>query len=150
MASIVVANLAEIARASSTLAFSLGMVAALSAAVWHYIVVPYRALPPKPIYDNEKPAQNAQPKPVATTPPPAPPQPEKAVKADVLYEATVNTDIGLVLRAEPLPGSEGVGGAERNAVVEVLEETADGEWAKIRPSGDAVAGWVRAGNLSRR
>ncbi|MGQ9866147.1 MAG: SH3 domain-containing protein [Pseudanabaenaceae cyanobacterium] len=146
MAAIVVANLAEIARASSTLAFSLGMIAALSAAVWHYIVVPYRALPPKPIYDNDKIAPQ---KPVAA-PQAAPPQPEKALQADVLYEATVNTDIGLVLRAEPVPGSAGVGGAERNAVVEVLAETPDGEWAKIRPSGETVAGWVRAGNLSRR
>jgi len=144
----VVANFAEIARASSTLAFSLGMIAALSAAVWHYIVVPYRALPPKPIYDNDKTAQTAAPTP--PPPKPEPPQPEKALKADVLYEATVNTDIGLVLRAEPVPGSAGVGGAERNAIVEVLAETGDGEWAKIRPSGETIAGWVRAGNLSRR
>ncbi|HAN47012.1 MAG TPA: SH3 domain-containing protein, partial [Cyanobacteria bacterium UBA8156] len=93
MAAIVVANLAEIARASSTLAFSLGMVAALSAAVWHYIVVPYRALPPKPMYDNDKTAQTAVPKTPVAAPQPAPPQPEKALKADVLYEATVNTDI---------------------------------------------------------
>ncbi len=145
MAALVLANLAEIARASSTLSLSLGMIAALSAAVWHYVVVPYRALPPKPIYDNDKTAPKPTPKtPVAT------PQPEKALQEDVLYEATVNTDIGLVLRAEPVPGSEGVGGAERNAVVEVLAETGDGEWAKIRPRGETVVGWVRAGNLSRR
>lgn len=145
----VLANLAEMVRASSGLLISLGMFTALGILGWVNWIAPfYRTLPPKPIFPNENGAP-PPPKPVVQAPKLEKPKPKAPEKLDVLYKATVNSSIGLVLRQKPEPGSEAAGGADFKAEVEIIKESDDREWVLVRDPATQEQGWVRVGNLTR-
>ncbi len=65
------------------------------------------------------------------------------------YPARITWSQGLVLRSEPKPDSERVGGAGFNQKVFVLEESQDKTWQKIRLEGSDQEGWVKAGNTKQ-
>jgi hypothetical protein len=145
------ATLVEIARASSGLLLSLGMLSAIGIYGWFNLVIPFHQnIPVKPIFANEsnKLVPSPPPKFLEKLPESAKSKPI-AIKADVLFEAKVNSSIGLVLRAEPVAGGKMSGGAEFNARVEVLKETPDRAWVFIRQPVTKEQGWVRSGNLTR-
>jgi uncharacterized protein YgiM (DUF1202 family) len=117
----------------------------------------FTAPPPKPSFPNDnKPIST---KPVARTTPTAekttPPETEKPTEASTpkplpagAFQARVTQDIGLIVRDSPSVEGTQVGGIDFNAQVTVLEESADGEWQKIRLSNERE-GWVRAGNVEK-
>ncbi len=65
------------------------------------------------------------------------------------YRARVTWTQGLVLRSEPKPDAERVGGAGFNQKIFVLEESQDKTWQKIRLEGSGKEGWVKAGNTKQ-
>ncbi|MDX1976923.1 MAG: SH3 domain-containing protein [Pseudanabaenaceae cyanobacterium bins.68] len=149
IANLLIANLAEIVRASSGLLLSLGMLVALGVLGWVNWIAPfYRTLPPKPTFANEN-GTAPPPKPIIEPPKLEKPKPKPVEKPDVLYKATVNSSIGLVLRQKPEPGSGAAGGAAFKAEVEIIKESDDREWAMVRDPATQEQGWVRVGNLTR-
>jgi hypothetical protein len=145
------ATLVEIVRASSGLLLSLGMLSAIAIYSWFNILIPFHHnSPAKPTFTNEsnKPLPPQTPKFLEKTPVIKTPT-SPIAKPDVLFKAKVNSGIGLVLRAEPAAGGKMSGGADYNAVVEVLKESPDRAWVYIRQPVTKEQGWVRAGNLTR-
>lgn len=126
------------------------------------------AIPPtKPIFANDSPEVKAQaPKtpgasPVLTpssvegetakpnaTPTLSPDESEKPLPAGA-YNARVSWSQGLILRSEPQPNAERLGGVAFNQKIIVLEESKDKVWQKIRLDGSDKEGWVKAGNTQK-
>ncbi|MFN5855294.1 MAG: SH3 domain-containing protein [Pseudanabaenaceae cyanobacterium] len=145
----------EIAKSGTSIAFSLGIVIALGAAVWNYIVIPYRTQPKRPTFANDLKIPPS-PTPLAFKPnpnkfkaPPPSPKPTAKPTLEAKYEGRVNASIGLVLRSEPKQSAEPRGGVDYNAKVAVIKETPDKEWVFIRNGESKEEGWVRMGNISR-
>jgi hypothetical protein len=140
----------EVAKSSISLAFSLGVIAAFGVATWRYIVIPYRSIPPRPVFSNEDVSPPPAKNPVVevVSPEPAKPKVEEKPKDKSLYKGTVNASIGLVLRAEPTQGSDRIGGADYNATVSILKESDDREWVYVRQDSTGEEGWVRVGNVT--
>ncbi len=138
-----------------------------------YMMNRVSAPPPKPIYANDKPEVKAQapksetPKSAPYPPPeailedspspsPSPtqtPKAEEELKEEPLppgaYHARVTWQQGLIMRKEPTPDAERIGGAAFNQRVIVLEESSDKAWLKIRSQNGEQEGWVKAGNIKQ-
>lgn len=145
-------RLTDVAKSSISLAFSTGAIFAIGLATWQYVIEPYSTIPPKPIFTNDLKAPPPKKSPIVAikAPPPLPkPQATAKPEPEALYKGRVNSDIGLVLRAEPSQESAGVGGADYNAVISVIKESPDKEWLFIRQENTKEQGWIRAGNLNR-
>lgn len=160
--------------------FLLGFVIAIAllvgsgVAVALYFVTKLTALPPKPIFSNERIA--AKPKPVpavrkpvttaaspATAPsaasearanePSAAPTPSETPTQKPLepgaYRARVTWENGLSLRDSADPDSERIGGVAYNQKVVVLAESDDKRWVKVRLEDSNEEGWVKSGNLEK-
>ncbi|AFY69699.1 SH3 domain protein [Thalassoporum mexicanum PCC 7367] len=140
----------EVAKSGISLAFSIGVIAAIGMATWRYVVIPYRAIPAKPVFSNDNAPAPTVESPIVEIVSPDPPQPQASATPEekVLYQGTVNAGIGLVLRAEPTQGSGRVGGADYNATVSILKESDDLEWIYIRQDSTSEEGWVRSGNIT--
>lgn len=140
----------ETAKSSTSLAFSVGLIAAIVATGWYYVVSPYQKHPKKPSFSNDfKPAPPPQ-SPIAAIK--VQPMPQPTVKAkpkptDAKYQGKVNASIGLVFRAEPSQSSKNIGGADFNTKVAVLKEAPD--WVYVRNENTKEEGWVRVGNITR-
>jgi len=122
--------------------------------------------PPKPMYANDNPSNQAkkpqaipksQPKTQNTpnpttsptsTPTPTPTESPKSLPPDA-YEGTVTWSGGLSMRAEPEANSSSTGGVGANKKVIILEESADKKWQKIRIADTDTEGWVKSGNIQR-
>jgi ABC-type Na+ efflux pump permease subunit len=65
------------------------------------------------------------------------------------YTAVVTWPQGLSLRAEPNLNAGRVGGISYDAKIIILEDSADGQWQKIRVPWSDQEGWVKAGNTER-
>ncbi|MBD2151876.1 SH3 domain-containing protein [Pseudanabaena sp. FACHB-1277] len=143
----------ETAKSSVSLAFSLGLIAAVVAIAWNYVIVPYRRTPEKPVFSND----------FKTVPAPKPliaeikiaPIPQPTVKATPKPNVPknvgrVNASIGLVFRADPSQGSRSVGGADFNDRVSVIKESPDREWVLVRNETTKEEGWVRSGNITKQ
>ncbi|MBW4554220.1 MAG: SH3 domain-containing protein [Aphanocapsa sp. GSE-SYN-MK-11-07L] len=112
-----------------------------------YLVVQRLSTPPeRPVFDNERtnqPSPSAQPDkpaPAATAPSPSPTDG---------YLATVSFSSGLSVRDNPSNDAARIGGVGFEEEVVVLEDSADGDWQRIRSQTSNVEGWVKAGNLKR-
>lgn len=144
-------TLSDVAKSSIGLAFSLGIIFAVGAATWRYVILPYRTPPARPTFAND----------IKSPPPPRPPilaikaSTEPKVKftpkavPEAKYQGKVNASSGLVLRAEPAQDSARIGGVDYNSTAYVLRESPDKEWVYIRQDGTKEEGWVRSGNLTR-
>ncbi|MEB3174240.1 MAG: SH3 domain-containing protein [Cyanobacteriota bacterium] len=137
--------------------------------VGYLIVSRFAATPERPVFPEEvakkakaevsKPKASPKPDPKASqepkpavspspspTPSPSPsPSPSPTLPPNA-YRAKVIWGEGLSLRSGPGRDSERTGGVGYNEEVIVLES--DGEWVKIRTSGEQE-GWVRQGNLQK-
>lgn len=125
------------------LLFVLGLLTTIGFNLWQ-MFKPYTQPPPRPEFKTvTKPKPQVKPVPAPLAPPPEEP------KEPSIGLGRVVPDIGLVLRDEPsgeIGGSAGVG---FNAEVSILEESADGEWLKIRDDSTGESGWVRSANIDR-
>ncbi|WP_019504899.1 SH3 domain-containing protein [Pleurocapsa sp. PCC 7319] len=65
------------------------------------------------------------------------------------YRAVVTWPQGLSLRAEPSNNAGRVGGVYFDDQIIILEDSADGQWQKVRVPGSNQEGWVKAGNTKR-
>lgn len=65
------------------------------------------------------------------------------------YRAVVTWPQGLSLRAEPNNNAGRVGGIYVDDQIIILEDSADGQWQKVRVPGSNQEGWVKAGNTKR-
>ena len=142
----------ETAKSSTSLAFSLGLIAAIVATGWYYVILPFQKHPQRPIFTNDLKAVPAPISPiaaikVATMPPPTVKAKPKA--ADAKYLGKVNASIGLVFRADPSQSAKNIGGADFNTKVAVLKEAPDREWLYVRNESTKEEGWVRIGNITK-
>jgi hypothetical protein len=145
----------EVAKSGVSLAFSIGVVTAICAVTWQYILVPYQTHPKRPVFANDLKPVPAPPPPVMAikvppkTKPTVKPSPTATPTPEAKYKGKVNASIGLVLRAEPSQSAGSVGGADFNAQVSILKETPDKEWVYIRQESTKEEGWVRIGNITK-
>lgn len=65
------------------------------------------------------------------------------------YKAVVTWPQGLSLRAKPSINAGRVGGVYFDDQIIILENSADGQWQRVRVPGGNQEGWVRAGNTKR-
>jgi hypothetical protein len=65
------------------------------------------------------------------------------------YRAVVTWPQGLSLRAEPSLNAGKIGGIEHNATIIILEDSADGQWQRVRLPWSEQEGWVKGGNTER-
>lgn len=143
----------ETAKSSTSLAFSLGLIAAIVATGWYYVILPFQKHPQRPTFSNDLKAAPAPAPPIATIKIPSMPQPTVKAKpkpTDAKYQGKVNASIGLVFRADPSQSSRNVGGADFNTKVAVLKETPDREWIYVRNENTKEEGWVRSGNITKQ
>ncbi|MFM7887329.1 MAG: SH3 domain-containing protein [Pseudanabaena sp.] len=142
----------ETAKSSTSLAFSFGIIVAIVATVWYYVILPFQKHPPRPVFSNDLKSVSAPAPPIAAIKVPAMPQPTVKAKPktnDLKYQGKVNASIGLVFRAEPSQASKSVGGADFNTKVAVIREAPDREWVYVRNESTKEEGWVRSGNITK-
>lgn len=142
----------ETAKSSTSLAFSLGLIAAIVVTGWYYIILPFQKHPQRPVFSNDLKSVPAPAPPIAAIK--VAPMPQPTVKAkpktnDAKYQGKVNASIGLVFRADPSQASKSVGGADFNNKVSVLREAPDREWVYVRNENTKEEGWVRTGNITK-
>ncbi|MEM7593213.1 MAG: SH3 domain-containing protein [Cyanobacteria bacterium P01_A01_bin.83] len=65
------------------------------------------------------------------------------------YRAVVTWPQGLSLRAEPDLNAGRVGGIGADATIIILEDSADGNWQRVRLPWSGQSGWIKAGNTKR-
>lgn len=140
-------------------AIALLFVAGGSAA--RYVMTRLSALPPKPIFPEERisaegsgtPPESAEAiappanEETAPTPPPAP-EPEEEALPEGAFRARIVQPIGMVLRQGPSAETTRIGGIDYNERVIVLSESSDG-WQNVRLAGSGVEGWIKSGNTER-
>lgn len=135
-------------------AIALMLLSLAGVATARYFMGRLSVLPPKPVFENDAPAQPATPETEAApanpdTPveeaPPTPAAPEAEIQPG-LYQAVVVQPIGLVIREGPGTSYTQLGGVDYNDKVEVLEEDPNQNWIRIRVIGSGQEGWVKAGN----
>jgi hypothetical protein len=142
----------ETAKSTTSLAFSLGLIGAIAATGWYYVIVPYRKSPQRPIFSNDLKAAPVPKSPISeikVQPIPQPTVKAKPKPTDAKYQGKVNASIGLVFRADPNQAARNVGGADFNAKVAVIKETPDREWLFVRNESTKEEGWVRTGNINK-
>jgi hypothetical protein len=80
--------------------------------------------------------------------------PAEDAKAEVelppnAYRASVTWPEGLSLRAEPDADAERIGGIENKAMIIILEDSADGQWQRVRLPWNDQEGWIKGGNTQK-
>jgi uncharacterized protein YgiM (DUF1202 family) len=150
--------LAGLSKLILGVAIALMLLSLAGVATARYFMGRLSVLPPKPVFENDAPAQPAasetETAPTNPSPPPeaAPPEPAPtpdAPEAEIqpgLYQAIVVQPIGLVIREGPGTSYGQLGGVDYNDKVEVLEEDTNQNWIRIRVIGSGQEGWVKAGN----
>lgn len=120
---------------------SLGLVIVVAAlgGIGYLLTKQWSRLPPRPVFENERPTSPTAPS--ATS--------QSASPATSSYKATVNFPEGLIVRDAPDPAASEISGVDFQQIVVVLAESADKQWQKIRSESGEVEGWVRSGNVER-
>ena len=140
----------ETAKSGTSLAFSLGIILAVIAMGWYYVILPFQKIPQRPTFANDFKAAPAPASPVVAIKPPVMPSPKVKAKApEIKYQGRVNASIGLVFRADPSQSAGSIGGADFNTRVAVIRETPDREWVFVRNESTKEEGWVRVGNITK-
>jgi hypothetical protein len=139
------------------LAIALSILAIAGVMAYNYIAQ-MTALPPKPTFPNDQPSTKAKPsiavaqptnkpKPKPTPTPSASPSPSPTDAAT--YSARINLSQGLNVRDAPSVDANRIGGVDYNEQITVLEESADGEWQRIRVESSGLEGWIKSGYSER-
>ncbi|MBW4520808.1 MAG: SH3 domain-containing protein [Scytolyngbya sp. HA4215-MV1] len=116
------------------------------------------SLPPRPTFPNDQPSAKVKPstavaqpktqaKPKPTPTPSKSPSPTATDAAT--YPARINLSQGLNVRDAPSVDANRIGGVDYNEQVSVLEESADGEWQRIRVESSGLEGWIKSGYSER-
>jgi hypothetical protein len=136
-----------------TLAIALLFVAGVAAT--RYLITRLTAVPERPVFANDSdwsgPSPDDTPPEVfGDVPSESEPEPVAAEPEDDSdgYRAIVTQPIGLILREEPNQESRRITGLEFNTEVEVLGDSDDQGWIRVRLPGSTIEGWVRAGNTA--
>lgn len=135
--------------------FLIGFILALtilaggSIAAALYFVTRLTELPPRPVFENDRPiassAQSGSATPAAKQNTPA----NSNSLPPGSYRARVIWPDGLILRDRPSYDANSIGGIEFNKNVIVLEVTSDKEWEKVRIKDSNQEGWVKGGNTEK-
>ncbi|GAB4210908.1 MAG: hypothetical protein OHK0012_02440 [Synechococcales cyanobacterium] len=120
----------------------LGALAAMGWQLWLFLQ-PMLAPPPRPEFSQVTPPPLA----LRPTPGAASPTPTPVVSGDPDRQRKVIEPLGLILRQEPGVDGTRIGGIVLGETVTLLEESADGQWERVRRELNAQEGWVKAGNL---
>jgi hypothetical protein len=64
------------------------------------------------------------------------------------YRAIVTQPIGLILRADSTQESRRITGLAYDTEIEILGESPDQAWLRVRIPGSDIEGWVKAGNTA--
>jgi uncharacterized protein YgiM (DUF1202 family) len=138
-----------------------------------YLITKLATPPERPVFDNETGvvplnAESTNPAAVGTasdtndagstetaannppTPPPAQSTPEdqESAEDEAGYRAVVTQPIGLILRSDATQESRRITGLAYNTEVEILGESEDQEWLRVRLPGSGIEGWVKSGNTT--
>ena len=128
-------------------------------AAGYYFFTKLAALPPRPVFAEEKP----KPKPIAkaktanSKKPNAAASPQASPDASTTsqklepgqYIARVTWEEGLSLREPAGQDANRIGGVEYNQRIVVLGESDDKKWQKIRLADGEQVGWIKAGNIEK-
>ena len=86
----------------------------------------------------------------SNTAPEAEPEPEVDPELPPnAYRAVVTWPEGLSLRSEPSLDAGRIGGIGADATIIILEDSADGQWQRVRLPWSGQEGWVKGGNTER-
>ena len=152
-------------RLSATIQFILGfaigvsLIAGVSGAAIYAYYQKMSVLPKKPNF----PEVTASPESAAdltddidiepnesNTAPEAEPEPEVDPELPPnAYRAVVTWPEGLSLRSEPSLDAGRIGGIGADATIIILEDSADGQWQRVRLPWSGQEGWVKGGNTER-
>ena len=80
------------------------------------------------------------------------PEPEEVSEPELppnAYPAVVTWPEGLSLRSEPSINAGRIGGIAADASIIILEDSADGNWQRVRLPWSGQEGWVKGGNTER-
>lgn len=135
----------------SALLISAALIGGVSFFAVRFFVDQFTANPPRPTFPNDPPSPSPKVKQttaVAAKPSPAPsaspssptPQPKQATK-----RARITLGEGLNVRQEPSAEAERIGGVDYSDEVDILEESSDKEWIKVRVASSGVEGWIKSG-----
>jgi len=148
---------------------AIALLFAAGVASTRYLITKLTAPPERPVFDNETGTVplNADVAPTDTTDAtdaaiaPDPASAETAAAPDAQetatppddseeegYRAVVTQPIGLILRAEATQESRRITGLAYNTEIDILGESPDQEWLRVRLPGSGIEGWVKAGNTS--
>lgn len=162
-------------RFSATVQFILGfilgigVIAGISGTIIFAYYTKMSAVPKKPVFsepiaDQTTPSNTAdveieQIEPLESTnkdnlEPEETTPPAESVKAELelppnAYRASVTWPEGLSLRAEPDADAERIGGIEDEATIIILEDSADGQWQRVRLPWNDQEGWIKGGNTQK-
>ena len=153
-------------RLSATIQFVLGFVIGISliagvsgAAIYAYYQK-MSVLPKKPDFpeatssletatDSAEESIDIEPLESNTVPEEAEPEEAEPELPPNAYRAVVTWPEGLSLRSEPTVNADRIGGIGANATIIILEDSADGNWQRVRLPGSGQEGWVKGGNTER-
>ncbi len=164
-------------RLSATVQFILGfvlgvsLIAGISGAALFAYYKKMSVLPNKPVFSRTtvpqesasssiEPATSIEPLESTTTledeveePQAALEKPEEVAAEPELppnaYRAVVTWPQGLSLRSQPSTNAGKVGGIDANKSIIILEDSADGQWQRVRLPWSNQEGWVKGGNTQR-
>ena len=125
----------------------------------YYFWTKLSAVPPKPVFAEERPKASPVAKKVSSSPASSPqvtskpspiesPSPTKELPPGA-YKARVSWSEGLSLRDAPGPEANRIGGVAFNQEVFVLKESDDQKWQQVRLVNGDQEGWIKAGNIER-
>lgn len=125
----------------------------------YYFWTKLSAIPPKPVFAEERPKASPVAKKVSSPPASNPqvsskptatesPSPTKELPPGA-YKARVSWSEGLSLRDAPGPEANRIGGVAFNQDVFVLKESDDQKWQQVRLVNGDQEGWIKAGNIER-
>lgn len=146
----------SLTRVLSSFVLAIGLIAGCGYFATKYLIEQFTALPPKPVFPNDKPADKAKPAtPVKAVAKPASPQAsptpssKPSPKPEDGYPAKITQSNGMNLRDAPSREANRIGGIDYNQRVVVLEESPDQEWQRVRVEGSNQEGWIKAGATER-
>lgn len=132
---------------------AVAILAGGSVAATLYFVTRLTELPPRPVFENDRPIASSSPTQSKSGSGTSAAKQNTQGNSNSLppgsYRARVTWPDGLILRDRPSYDATSIGGIEFNKNVIVLELTSDNEWEKVRVENSNQEGWVKGGNTEK-
>lgn len=144
----------SILKGISALLISVALIGGASFFAVRFFVDQFTASPPRPTFPNDPPSPSPKAKQtaaIAAKPSPAPsasPSPEASPSPQPspnTKRARITLGEGLNVRQEPNAEAERVGGVDYSDEVDILEESPDKEWLRVRVASSGIEGWIKSG-----